>query len=146
MRIFLDTSYLFKLYHREAGTVKIEHIFSQGKVTEVYLSEITKVEFASSIWKKVRTGEITELEAITTLQLFERDSNKYTFVATNSIIIEQARNLVTKYGIKGLRTLDGIQLSSAIALAAAVELFVTSDNLLNSFLKEEGLQTENPGN
>ncbi|HET7116057.1 MAG TPA: type II toxin-antitoxin system VapC family toxin [Hanamia sp.] len=121
-------------------------MFSQGKVTEVYLSEITKVEFASSIWKKVRTGEITELEAITTLQLFERDSNKYTFVATNSIIIEQARNLVTKYGIKGLRTLDGIQLSSAIALAAAVELFVTSDNLLNSFLKEEGLQTENPGN
>lgn len=146
MRIFLDTSSLFKLYHREAGTVKIEQIFSQGKVTEVYLSEITKVEFASSIWKKVRTGEITELEAITTLQLFERDSNKYTFVATNSIIIEQARNLVTKYGIKGLRTLDGIQLSSAIALAAAVELFVTSDNLLNSFLKEEGLQTENPGN
>jgi predicted nucleic acid-binding protein len=61
MKIFLDTSSLFKLYHREADTVIIEQIFSQLTVTNVYLSEITKVEFTSSVWKKVRTKEITEI-------------------------------------------------------------------------------------
>jgi len=142
MNIFFDTSSLFKLYHREADTVIIEQIFSRGIVTNVYLSEITKVEFASSVWKKVRTREITELEATATLQLFERDSDKYTFIATDSIVIEQARNLTIKYGLKGLRTLDSIQLSSAISLAKEVGLFVTSDNLLKSLFNQEGLQTE----
>jgi len=142
MKIFFDTSSLFKLYHREADTVIIEQIFSRGIVTNVYLSEITKVEFASSVWKKVRTREITELEATATLQLFERDSDKYTFIATDSIVIEQARNLTIKYGLKGLRTLDSIQLSSAISLAKEVGLFVTSDNLLKSLFNQEGLQTE----
>ena len=70
MKIFLDTSSLFKLYHREADTAIIEKIFFFGNVTSVYLSEITKIEFASSIWKKVRTGEITDAEAKTTLELF----------------------------------------------------------------------------
>jgi predicted nucleic acid-binding protein len=144
MKIFLDTSSLFKLYHREEDTVIIEQIFSQVLVTDVYLSEITKVEFTSSVWKKVRTKEITELEAHTTLQLFERDCDKYTFIATDSIIIEQARNLTTKYGLKGLRTLDSIQLSSAISLTKEVGLFVVSDNLLKLLLNEEGLQTEMP--
>ena len=144
MKIFLDTSSLFKLYHREVDTVLIEQIFSQVTVTIVYLSEITKVEFTSSVWKKVRTKEITELDAIKTLQLFERDSAKYTFLATDSIILEKARILTTKYGLKGLRTLDSIQLSTAISLRAEVGLFVTSDNLLKSLFRDEGLQTEMP--
>jgi predicted nucleic acid-binding protein len=144
MKIFLDTSSLFKLYHREADTATVEQIFSKIKITAVYLSEITKVEFASSIWKKVRTKEITESEAKTTLLLFENDSDKYTFIATDSIIIEQAKNLIVKYGLKGLRTLDSIQLSTAIILAKEVGLFVTSDNLLKSLFTEEQLSTEIP--
>lgn len=144
MKIFLDTSSLFKLYHREADTAIIEKIFSIANITSVYLSEITKIEFASSIWKKVRTSEITEAEAKTTLELFETDYTKYCFVATDSIIIEQAKIMVSKYGLKGLRTLDSIQLSTAITLEPEVSLFITSDNLLKSLLTEEGLQTEIP--
>ena len=98
------------------------------------------------IWKKVRTGEITEAEAKTTLELFEADYTRYSFIATDSIIIEQARFMVSKYGLKGLRTLDSIQLSTAITLATEVKLFITSDTLLKSLLTEEGLQTEIPNN
>ena len=144
MKIFLDTSSLFKLYHKEKDTEVIEKLFSQISITNIYLSEITKVEFASTIWKKVRTKEITALEAATTLQLFENDLDKYSFVATDSLIVEQAKILTMKYGLKGLRTLDSIQLSSAIALTTIVELFLTSDNLLKSLLNEEGLKTELP--
>lgn len=115
MIIFLDTSSLFKLYHREADTAELELIFSTVKITNIYLSEISKIEFTSTIWKKVRTKEITESEAQITLDLFESDFGKYTFVATDSIIIEQARILISKYGTQGLRTLDSIQLSTSVS-------------------------------
>ena len=142
MKIFLDTSSLFKLYHKETGTTELEEIFLTSKVTAVYLSEIAKIEFTSTVWKKVRTKEISELEAHTTLELFEADFEKYSFVATDSIIIEQARILATKYGIEGLRTLDSIQLSTAISLSQRADVFFTADNLLKSFFDLEGLRME----
>ncbi|TVQ50200.1 MAG: PIN domain-containing protein [Saprospirales bacterium] len=98
MKIYLDTSSLFKLYHEEEGTKELELLFSQTKITHVYLSEITKVEFSSTIWKRVRTRDISEKQAEVTLSLFEKDFAKYYFVTTNSLILEQARNLITKYG------------------------------------------------
>ena len=106
MKIFLDTSSLFKLYHREADTAALELIFSTLKITSIFLSEISKIEFTSTIWKKVRTKEITAFEAQTTLDLFESDLGKYTFITADNIIIEQAIILTSKYGIQGLRTLD----------------------------------------
>lgn len=87
MRVFLDTSSLFKLYHREEDTAELELIFSTLKITNIFLSEITKIEFTSTIWKKVRAAEITQSEAQTTLDLFESDFRKYSFIATDSIII-----------------------------------------------------------
>ncbi len=142
MKIFLDTSSLFKLYHEEIGTAELETVFTLNRITHVYLSEISKVEFTSTIWKKVRTKEITELQAWTTLELFESDLEKYNFVATDSLILEQARNLATKYGIVGLRTLDSIQLSTCIALKKQAEVFFSADKLLESLIESEGLQTQ----
>ena len=52
MKIFLDTSSLFKLYHQEEGTEELETIFTKVKITHNFLSEISKVEFTSTIWKK----------------------------------------------------------------------------------------------
>ena len=144
MNIFLDTSTLFKLYHREADTLLIEQIFTQVTVTNVYLSEITKVEFSSSIWKKVRTKEITVEQAEITLELFESDFAKYNFETTDSLILEQARNLTTKYGMEGLRTLDSIQLSTCITLAKQVDAFYTADILLKTLIEKEGLPTKMP--
>lgn len=142
MKIFLDTSSLVKLYHREAGTEELENLFTNQNITTIFLSEIAKIEFTSTIWKKVRTKEITELEAKTTLDLFETDFEKYTFIATDSIIVETGRTLTTKYGMQGLRTLDSIQFSTAILLARQADVFFTADKLLKSFFETEGLLTE----
>ena len=144
MKIFLDTSSLFKLYHQEAGTEEIEDVFVKSKITHIYLSEITKVEFTSTVWKKVRTREITVEQAATTLELFENDFEKYNFVATDSLILEQARHLTTKYGTKGLRTLDSIQLSTADSLFRQVEKFFTADKLLESLFVAQGLPINLP--
>jgi predicted nucleic acid-binding protein len=144
MKIFLDTSSLFKLYHQETGTQELEKIFELAKITHIFLSEITKLEFSSTVWKKVRTKEIKESEAIETINLFENDFTKFTFIATDSLILEQARNLISKYGKEGLRTLDSIQLSSCVALINEADVFFAADKLLNTLIKMEGLQTEMP--
>jgi predicted nucleic acid-binding protein len=144
MRIFLDTSSLFKLYHRESDTTLLELIFSQQKITNIFLSEISKVEFTSTIWKKVRAKEITRSQAQITLNLFESDFKKYSFVVSNSIVIEQARILASKYGEQGLRTLDSIQLATALSLFQQADLFLTADKLLKSFFEAEGLPTQMP--
>jgi predicted nucleic acid-binding protein len=142
MKLFLDTCSLFKLYHREVDTILLEKLFSTLTITGIYLSEITKVEFTSTIWKKIRTKEITAFEAQSILDLFENDFIKYSFVATDTAIIEQARILTSKYGTQGLRTLDGIQLSTAVSLSANVDLFITADKLLANFMVCENLRTE----
>ena len=114
MKLFLDTSSLFKLYHQEAGTAELETLFTQKRITQIFLSEITKIEFASTVWKKVRTKEITTEQAEITLTLFEADFAKYSFIATDSLLLEQTRKLTTKYGAAGLRTLDSIQLATCL--------------------------------
>ena len=144
MKIFLDTSSLFKLYHQEEGTEELEKVFSHAKITHIFLSEIAKVEFTSTIWKKVRTKEITVEQAEITLELFESDFAKYNFETTDSLILEQARNLTTKYGMEGLRTLDSIQLSTCITLAKQIDAFYTADILLNILIEKEGLPTKMP--
>lgn len=144
MKIFLDTSSLFKLYHQETGTDELENIFEQIVITDIFLSEIAKIEFSSTVWKKVRTKQITEMQALETIKLFEADFAKFTFVSTDTLILEQARNLIAKYGAQGLRTLDSIQLSSCVALMKHVNLFFTEDKLLKNFLEMEGLQTQIP--
>lgn len=145
MKLFLDTSSLFKLYHQETGTAELENIFSQTKITQVFLSEITKIEFASTLWKKVRTKEITAAQAELTLTLFEVDFAKYSFVTLDSLLVEQARRLTTKYGTAGLRTLDSIQLATCLVLGPEATVFLTADKLLATLIKAEGLPTEMAG-
>lgn len=144
MKILLDTSSLFKLYHQETGTEELESVFLKSKVTHIYLSEISKVEFTSTIWKKARTKEISSEQAKITAELFESDFEKYNFISTDSLIIEQAKNLTTKYGLEGLRTLDSIQLSTCKVLEKQVDIFLTSDKLLNTLIEREGLITRMP--
>ena len=139
MKLFLDTSSLLKLYHKEEGTEELEILFTSVPVTEVFLAEIAKVEFASAVEKKVRTKEITETEAQTLLMLFELDFTKYTFITTDSIVIEEARKLLVKYGKSGLRTLDSIQFAVAITLSGQADVFLTSDNVLKLLFEAEGL-------
>jgi uncharacterized protein len=144
MKIFLDTSSLFRLYHQEEGTDELEAVFKRATITHIYLSEIAKVEFTSAVWKKVRTKEITTEQAVIVCDSFESDFEKYHFSVADSLIVEQARLLVARYGMKGLRTLDGIQLSTCISLATHVDVFFTADKLLKELLHTEGLNTHPP--
>ncbi len=140
MRIFLDTSSLFKLYHIEDGTEQLIELFNNNYVEIIYLAEITKIEFDSVVWKKFRKKELDEVKVITIIKNFEKDSKKFTFIKDNSELRKNAKGLVSKYGKDGLRTLDSTQLSSAIAVKEIAELYITSDKLLQQLLESENLK------
>jgi len=96
MKIFLDTSSLIKLYHEEIGTDLLDQLFEDNLVDEIFLSDIAKVEFASAIWKKVRTKDLTPEEATSIIDSFCDDYDNYTFVGLDSGLISTSRDLVTK--------------------------------------------------
>ena len=139
MKIFLDTSSLFKLYYREPDTHIVENILITNNVTGLFLSEIAAIEFESTIWKKVRIKQITDFQAITIIRRFDGDFSKYKIKSIDQPIFSLARTLISKYGTEGLRTLDSIQLATAVSLRNECALFVSSDNLLNTFFEQEGL-------
>ena len=142
MKIFIDTSSLIKLYHTEIGTDYLDEILEEFPITEIYLSEITKVEFNSAIWKKVRTKELTTTEAQGIIDSFVIDYEKYTCLEINSELINNSRDLISKYGINGLRTLDSIQFASILKVKDKISFVVTSDELLKSFAKLERIDTK----
>jgi uncharacterized protein len=141
MKIYLDTSSLIKLYHTESGTDELDNLFEKNSIEEIFLSEITKIEFNSAIWKKVRTKDLTNDEALEIINSFENDYNNYSFVDSSNDLILQAKDLVTKYGIQGLRTLDSIQLASIISIRSDLSFAITADNLLRTLINLEGIET-----
>lgn len=141
MKLFLDTSTLFKLYHHELGTQDMDNVFSENDVTDVFISSITKVEFISAIYKKVRMQELNLNDAGQIISLFDNDSKKYVIIPVTNIAIENAKLLILKYGQDGLRTLDAIQLASAIEVRELVDKYFTSDKLLFTLFEKEYLPT-----
>ena len=64
MKIFLDTSSLFKLYQVEEVMTELFNFINSKTTTSIILSEISKIEFSSTIWKKVSAKQ-TSLESAT---------------------------------------------------------------------------------
>ncbi len=143
MNIFLDTSSLFKLYHKEPGTEIIDDVFATSIIGHVFLSEITKIEYVSAVWKKVRIREISASEAETKVTRFKSDYTKYVFLGLDDAIVNRALDMMAKYGKSGLRALDSVQLASAVSLSDKCGLFITTDKLLNDFFALESLPVIN---
>jgi len=142
MKIFLDTSSLIKLYHIEIGTDYLDKLLEDNSISEIFLSIVAKVEFTSAIWKKVRTKDLTEKEANSIIDSFEKDYENYTFIDLDADLVILAKDLVFKYGLKGLRTLESFQLASILKIKSKLSFVVTADDLLKSLIKEEGIKTK----
>ena len=139
MNLFLDTSALLKLYDNEVGSDEMELLFTTNKIEKIYLSSLTILELESAIRKKQRMKLLTENETEEISRLFTEDSSKFTWIEIDDKILQRAFLLLKKYGTEGLRTLDAIQLSSAIEVKNNVTLNITYDNLLKSLFEKEGL-------
>jgi len=142
MKIFLDTSSLFKLYHKESGTQELMDFFNKNTIEGIFLAELTEIEFSSVIWKKCRKKEIDEKVALTLIEAFEKDSENFNIVSETNEIRKLAKKLIRKYWKEGLRTLDSIQLASVLMIRDKVDFFFTSDNLLAEIARLEKIKVK----
>jgi len=142
MKIFLDTSSLFKLYHIESGTQEIMDFFNSNIIESIFIAELTEIEFSSVVWKKCRKKEIDEKIASALLEAFEKDSRKFNIILENPEIRQLAKEMISKYWKIGLRTLDSIQLASVLMIRDKIDFFFTSDNLLAEIARLEKLKVK----
>jgi predicted nucleic acid-binding protein len=140
VNVFLDTSALIKLYYKEEGSSRLDNIFDQHPIQQIFLSGITQIEFYSAIYKKVRIGSISQQNANDILTSFNADNKKFAFINIDDDVINTARQLIQQYGLKGLRTLDAIQFASIRNNLHLIGAVICDDILLNSFLIAEGIR------
>jgi predicted nucleic acid-binding protein len=136
MNYFFDTSALVKLYHNEKGSDKVLGIYkSRDKIT---ISELARVEFYSTIYRKYRDEEI-ELKTLNILlKKFDSDSeDRYEVLNFSPGVTEQAQDFISKFGkSRGIRTLDSIQLSFFEFYCEKGDVFVCADVKLVKIAKE----------
>lgn len=138
MKLFIDTSALIKNYIEEKGSVEISEIMYQAD--EIFISQVTPIECISTIRRILLEKRITEAmyqklkdEIFFDAKYFQIVDNKNSFFHCESVI--------DRYQLK---TLDSIQLSSALYVKGSIDSFVCCDNKLNKAAEHEGLQIVNP--
>ena len=140
MKYFFDTSALVKIYHDEEGADKALAIYnSEGQIT---ISELAKVEFYSTIYRKYRERAI-DLETLNLLiEKFDFDvENKYEILFFSPGITEQAQKLLREHGkALGIRSLDSLQLSFFDFYCDKEDTFVCWDTRLINLAKEKNFK------
>lgn len=142
---FCDTSAVIKLYHAESGTEYMASIFS-NKQNRLILSELTLVEFESSVSKKVRTGDITQSAKKVAIKNFKKDCQiRFIVKPLDSKIIRSAIDIIERHGDQhAIRTLDALQLGACLMEKKEGLHFVCADSRLNKISVLEGLFSINP--
>jgi predicted nucleic acid-binding protein len=140
VNLFLDTSALIKIYHREKGTEEISNYLSNASESLVLtISDITKIELHSALMRRFRKGEISYNNLSETFQLFDIDFRKFSIVTTDRFVKNLALYIIDSQGINNsISTLDSIQLASAVYSNSysKIERFVSSDQKMLNVAKE----------
>ena len=90
-------------------------------------------------YRKVRMKKLNFDIAEELMNLFDNDFEKYEIIPINRAIIKVSKQLLMKYGQLGLRTLDALQLASALEVRDVVDKYFTSDSILLSLFEREKL-------
>ena len=94
---FFDTSALVKLYHEESGDIIVLPIY-YGE-NEIFISELSRIEFISATHKKFRNKEINTRILRITIDRFISDFNdRFHIIPLVSSLVDIAFDLITEYG------------------------------------------------
>jgi uncharacterized protein len=142
---YVDTSALAKRYITEVGSNWVRGITARSAGNVIAICELTPVEFFSSLTKRARTGTLMPA-SILILQtgFLAHYTREYVSVLLEGRVMTNTRVLVNKYP---LRTLDAIQLSSALEFANVFNepvVFISADTNLLTAAAAEGFTTDNP--
>jgi len=139
--VYCDTSVLVALLTSEPATPAVKRWFA-GLDSSLLSADWSIAEFHSAIAIKIRTGQLSEAQAATTLELFEQlgagglrwlPVSRAAFHAAASLVDEYRWNLrggdalhlavAQELGIKRFATLDGNQRANAERLGLVLEAF-----------------------
>lgn len=139
MNLYIDTSALVKLYHYENSSESIRNIL-EVKKNDLFItiSKLSTIEIHSAFLKKIRTNEIGLEDAISVLDYFKLDIEKFNIIPFNDILIDISINLLLRYSEKNnLRSLDSLQLASAIFsnFNSKIDKFICCDKELLEIAK-----------
>lgn len=140
MNVYLDTSAVIKLYHREVGSDELL-AFLRYRADDLILTvaDITRAEFHSAFLRRVRTGEIPIDPVYGVFEAFDRDLLLFNQIAVDETVKKMAVSVLDRIAHQqGLRTLDAFQLAAALFChqLIPVDTFVTSDHRFLKFAKD----------
>lgn len=142
---FVDTSALAKRYLNEVGSAWVLTWIEPPAGNVIVISQLTTVEMYSLLARRLRDGTLS-LVNYTSLQAdFDYHAEKeYITVPLEKPVLSKAQALLSAYP---LRTLDAIQLASAIEAQTTLNVtmtFVSADTRLLAAAAGEGFSTDDP--
>jgi uncharacterized protein len=139
MNLFFDTSALIKKYIIEKGAEKVDNLMN--KADHIFVSVITEIETYSTFKRLLIEKAIDENDYNILINEFEIDYQFYSHIIFDDFVSENAKLLINKHQLK---TLDSIQLGTALLLKDEIDYFVVCDDKLIKSGKKEGLKIINP--
>jgi uncharacterized protein len=139
MRLFFDTSALLKKYISEIGSDNVDKLFMSAQ--EIFVSTIAQIESISALKRLVIEKEITETNYEDIKNEITQDFQFFNVIDLNNEIINSSIEMIDKYQLKSL---DSIQLGTAIVLRKEISYFVACDQKLLKAVQKEGFKFINP--
>ena len=136
MILFFDTSALLKAFQKEAGTEKVIELLENNE-NEIVISELTKIEYKSALYRRFRNKELNENSLIELIINFNEFTETIEIEEINSFTIKKAEELIHNQGKSGLRTLDAVQFASFVLVENKVKKFVCADTRLCDIIEKE---------
>lgn len=131
--LFFDTSALVKRYHEEAGTDEVDELIEGDRT--IVISSLSVIETISAFRRKFNRDELTENEMNTILGEFFREALKdFLIVPLEESALQFSFDLALE---NDLRTLDSLQLSTAMA--------ISSEEDTVTFVCADGTSSRSPG-
>ena len=147
---FLDTSALAKRYLPETGSSWLLSILDDPTCS-VAISAVASVELASALAGAGRRGEITTEQQDTQYRQFIADAGELDVLDVSKELLARSSDLLLGAGAVALRSLDAIQLASAIWWSERLNannmgrgVFVVADRRLREAASALGLPVDNP--
>ena len=143
--VFLDSSALFRRYFQaEPGANRVRAICEPSLGHKLVLARLAPIEYASSLSRRLRDGTLTSIGRHRRWQRFRLHwLQQYEVVEASDEVHDHAERLVTRYP---LRTLDALQLASALTLVVSSPRlrpqFWTADRQQAAAAQAEGLDVE----
>jgi predicted nucleic acid-binding protein len=132
MNYYFDTSALIKNYIEENGSNIVIELINNAK--EIFVSELYLVESISTLRRILLDKLITEEDYENIKNEIKYDFEYFTKIEIEKIL-NDCENLIDKYQLK---TLDSIQLASAIHIKNEIDYIVCCDKkLLNQQKKKK---------